>query len=422
MNVTEIRTLIRQAGDKAWYNSLEIKIEYPFANFEIEIKGLDSIYQFIKRQLEFFEKNEPLPQILQPSKVHFEECILKIESYVHRNLKSQIGNYTREWDALKNFLEKRFHNNNHFFNKESETTDFILKLDSEFKGAATGAYDFFTNNKYQVNNADKNYFIGWHRAYEFFTQDADLVRRRNNERQTLSRIRTQYIQNLEQNDKNVSEHIASIIDEYDAVEKKLDRLIRIKNENYKKWRTDSDTSFQELIEGSTKKLEDLESLYSEKLKLEAPAKYWKDRALKLRKEGDRWLYWLIGVSSVAVLLLGTVLFFISDGTLKELFEKTGSAIRWSIVFITFVSFLAYAIRTFAKLMFSAYHLHRDAEEREQLAYVYLALKKEQNIDDTERHLIMQSIFSRADSGLLRDDSSPTMPGGGMLDKIIGGGK
>jgi hypothetical protein len=118
--------------------------------------------------------------------------------------------------------------------------------------------------------------------------------------------------------------------------------------------------------------------------------------------------------------LGTVLFFISDGTLKDLFSATGSAIRWSIVFVTFVSFLAYAIRIFAKLTFSAYHLFRDAEEREQLAYVYLALKKEKNIDDTERHLIMQSLFSRADSGLLRDDSSPTMPGGSVIEKIMGG--
>ena len=116
------------------------------------------------------------------------------------------------------------------------------------------------------------------------------------------------------------------------------------------------------------------------------------------------------------------MYFISDGTLKVLFESTGSAIRWSIVFITFVSFLAYGVRTFAELMFSAYHLTRDAEEREQLAYVYLALKKEKNIDETERHLIMQSLFSRADSGLLKDDSTPSMPGGSVLEKFMGGSK
>lgn len=79
-------------------------------------------------------------------------------------------------------------------------------------------------------------------------------------------------------------------------------------------------------------------------------------------------------------LLWVLYFFLSDGTLKDLFEKTGSAIRWSIVFITFVSFLAFVIKTFAKLMFSSYHLSRDVEEREQLTYVYLALKKEGGVD------------------------------------------
>ncbi len=86
-------------------------------------------------------------------------------------------------------------------------------------------------------------------------------------------------------------------------------------------------------------------------------------------------------------------------------------------FYSLISFIVYAIKIFSKLTFSSFHLVRDAEEREQLTYVYLALKKEQSIDDTERHLIMQSLFSRADSGLLKDDAGPTMPGN-MAEKII----
>ena len=43
--------------------------------------------------------------------------------------------------------------------------------------------------------------------------------------------------------------------------------------------------------------------------------------------------------------------------------------------------------------------------------------KEKGVDVTERHLIMQSLFSRADSGLLKDEASPTMPGN-IMDKFI----
>ena len=52
--------------------------------------------------------------------------------------------------------------------------------------------------------------------------------------------------------------------------------------------------------------------------------------------------------------------------------------------------------------------------------VYLALSKEGDITKEERELIMQSLFSRVDTGLLKDDSSPTMPGlGSILDKFTG---
>ena len=73
------------------------------------------------------------------------------------------------------------------------------------------------------------------------------------------------------------------------------------------------------------------------------------------------------------------------------------------------------------MTFSTFHLVRDAEEREQLTFVFLAMQKEKAIDPTERHLIMQSLFSRADTGLLKDEGSPTMPGN-IFDKVIAGNR
>src|SRR5690606_11737236 len=93
----------------------------------------------------------------------------------------------------------------------------------------------------------------------------------------------------------------------------------------------------------------------------------------------------------------------------KLFQGEASAIKWTIVYITFISFIAYAIKILAKLTMSTYHLSRDSEEREQLSYFYLALKKDSNVSDEERQLILQSLFIRSDTGLLKEDSSPTMP-------------
>ena len=60
-------------------------------------------------------------------------------------------------------------------------------------------------------------------------------------------------------------------------------------------------------------------------------------------------------------------------------------------------------------MLSTYHLGRDAEERYSLTYFYLALSKDVTVEKEERLLVMQSLFSRSDSGLLNTDSGPTLP-------------
>lgn len=103
--------------------------------------------------------------------------------------------------------------------------------------------------------------------------------------------------------------------------------------------------------------------------------------------------------------------------LLKVFEDKVTAIKWSIILVTMVSLLAYGIKILARLTFSSYHLSRDAEEREQLTHFYLALKQDTSVTDNDRQLILQSLFSRADSGLLKEDSSPTMPTSGIIDRL-----
>ena len=68
-------------------------------------------------------------------------------------------------------------------------------------------------------------------------------------------------------------------------------------------------------------------------------------------------------------------------------------------------------------MFSSFHLARDAEERHTLTFFYLALLKDTEVKDEDRKLILQSLFSRTDTGLLKEDSGPTMPSD-TISKVI----
>jgi len=67
---------------------------------------------------------------------------------------------------------------------------------------------------------------------------------------------------------------------------------------------------------------------------------------------------------------------------------------------------------------SAYHLSRDAKERHQLSYFYLALIKDKAIAEEDRTIVLQSLFSRSDTGLIKGDSSPSFPIDSMMTQIF----
>ena len=124
------------------------------------------------------------------------------------------------------------------------------------------------------------------------------------------------------------------------------------------------------------------------------------------------------VANQAVLLV--VLFLPPDYFSKSLVNGDPLAIKGVILFGTVISFMAYLIKTFSKMTFSSFHLMRDAEERERLTMGYLALIKEGAVTEKERELILEALFSRSETGLIKHESGPTMPGlAGWVEKAQG---
>ncbi|ROM79063.1 hypothetical protein BK654_06730 [Pseudomonas brassicacearum] len=155
------------------------------------------------------------------------------------------------------------------------------------------------------------------------------------------------------------------------------------------------------------RLETLESTYKEKLRLEGPATYWAKKASEHQTRGYIWT----GVLSVT--LFFSVIGLWTSFNLWLSGDRTPIAlnqIEGALIFVTLISTLAFTVKTLSKLVFSAFHLQRDAEEREQLTHLYLTLSKDTQVDDESRKIILQSLFSRSETGLISNESGPTMPG------------
>lgn len=396
MTVAELNEKIVNSPNYEWYKNFSLEFNYPQIGFNVKITGVSSIYSFFSTQAEGYGKYEELPSALNSLKTRFEDAKELVERFVEDDNASEYS-----WSTS---FESITSNRPPVFLYDSPATEFLINLNIANKNQYQAAYQYITGSISSIGN--KDYLIGYLQAYEFSEKDSSkIVERKNLERKSIAKIRSDFQANL-------SEAQTQLLDYLAKAKEKSDEN---SNEN-EQFRIERNHEFRQWYDLSVANVKYLEDLYQAKLKLEAPATYWRIRAKKLRREGYGWLAAFVACIVGGVVILTWILNKISNGTFQVLFKETATAVKWSIAMITLISFIAYLIRVFSKLTFSSFHLVRDAEEREQLTYVYLALQREKGIDQTERHLIMQSLFSRADSGLLKDDASPTMPGG-IIDQL-----
>jgi len=200
---------------------------------------------------------------------------------------------------------------------------------------------------------------------------------------------------------------------------KIDELKRDKEMTFTEWFDLSQRGFDEFTGASKSKIEELEKTYEDKLRFKEPADYWAQRGNAMKTQG-----WIAFSALLVIIILicwslGEILWMAPDVIFTSWFgEDKSAAIRWTVVYITLISFMAFGIRSLSKVMFSSFHLARDAEERHTLTFFYLSLLKDSTVDEKDRQLIIQSLFSRSDTGLLKEDSSPTMPND-FVGKLLG---
>lgn len=410
MDIKDFRKLVEASAFRSELNAFQVTINYPHLNSEIELKGIQSVYKFLYDQVIGWNKLENIPTEFLASKIHFENLkstLVAVSSFTEINFQN---NFNNDFSNFQNKLTKTKSNSNDFiFIYDAPETDFLISINKKSRENFLGAYNFITNSNINQNR-DSTYFTGMLLAYEFRQQgQSELTSRRNSDKLSLSQIKTRYNEYIVEAEQQLNSNLSDAKENLTTHFETVDKLKSEKDKNFEDWFTGVQNGFDAFFTNSNNSIKNNEELYREKLRLEAPAKYWKERAVLLKQEGNKHLNWLISISVVAAILLFTLLMSLGTDYFESAFNDKIKGIKWSIILVTIVSLLAFTIKILSKMTFSSFHLSRDAEEREQLTHFYLALKKDTTIEPEERQLILQSLFSRADTGLLKEDSSPTMP-------------
>lgn len=284
--------------------------------------------------------------------------------------------------------------------------------------AAAGFLEFILQKSVQHTQRHES-FMGYLIGYEFKVQGSEVTKRKNAAKVSLGQIRTQFETSKNKLFSEV-DTLKTDFTDWDQGQRSLnERLFKIQKYLGERKVRSQNNKFMNHLDGWQSRILDLEHTYGEKLKLEKPAIYWKRAAKKYGIQGG--LYTLAIVVLVVVGLIYFRDFFLMWLQGKALDIQLNS-IQGVILFGTFATVYGYFLKVLSRLAFSSLHLMRDAEEREQLTYLYLSLSNESVVDEKSRDIVLQSLFSRTQTGLLTNDNGPTMPGLGELANIIGKAK
>lgn len=414
MTTKEFRIRITESKLPSWFNEVSVNINYNHIDLEIELKGLSSIHDFFLKQVEGWQKQETLPSELQQVLNHFSQQVQNIELFLENCISIEDENsILNQWNNIRN----QICSNSNYLTFDAPKSVFLIAIHSKHPEYFQGAYLYFIG---QFRSNNKQDFIGSLLAYEFDSKEnSELANRINSEKKSIKQLRSDFQNQINQTETQLMEHLTKSSNDYKDYVSLIDKLKEEKEILVNAWFENSQNDFNNFDTDSKTKISELEKTYEEKLRLEKPAEYWSKRAEKLKNEGWKAIKWLIGLVAFACITLYLLLWLTPEGMLLSFIKGDAQAIKWSIIYVTFISFLAFGIRALNKVAFSSFHLARDSEEREQLTYVYLSLKKDSAIEEKDRILILQSLFSRAETGLLKDESGPTMPSNDITTKIFG---
>ena len=168
------------------------------------------------------------------------------------------------------------------------------------------------------------------------------------------------------------------------------------------------------------KFDELEKLYEEKLRLASPAEHWEKLETRYLKSGRIGTGLLVALVAATAVVVGRLLYYPPAAWTQE--ALTPAVVKGAVILTVGISVTVYLMHIGVRHVTSSYHLARDARERLQLTHMFLALLRDKAIEPKEREIVLSALFSRSDTGLLRHDSTPTLPSpfGSLLDAIKGG--
>ncbi len=165
----------------------------------------------------------------------------------------------------------------------------------------------------------------------------------------------------------------------------------------------------------------VQKAFEESMQLQAPVKYWQDKAIKHGVAERKAITRLCLFFPIASILLGLSFWLAGAFVLKQ---PTGSQGVHPALYVVVSGGLAilstfglWIGRILTKLYLSEHHLRNDASERAVMTTTYLALTRENAASETDRQIILTALFRNSPDGIVKDDGPSDINIATLLSKL-----
>ncbi|CAM1366206.1 conserved hypothetical protein [Tenacibaculum litopenaei] len=321
---------------------------------------------------------------------------------------------------LKTLIEEAYKTHGLISSKSKEGI-WLLAQHKANSSLTVGSFTYFKNKKKGGVNNNDSQRDGQFSAYLF---DNNIEPNFNTEKE---QYRLFYQDIIKQKDEILKELI-DIREE----NKKLNKIIQ---EQTTKWQTTFETQktevqsrFDKEYDRHKSKMKESENFYEKKLAVKNAVTYWSTKA-KSHKINSI----IFGSVAGLLMIIAVVMVFEygkyiigldlndANGIGRKILTEKGALQLWVYgFFIISMTLVIWFIRLLVKIFLSNLHLLSDAKERETMIQTYLSFEREENtLKDTDRDLILPSIFRVSANGFIKDDATPNTPINIITKKFTG---
>lgn len=322
-----------------------------------------------------------------------------INNKIYYNLSS--NRETREQDKIIYILsvQSPIDKDKNFIKIKNFVSFYIEQSQSELDNAVKSFIYLYKNN-----NAIGSYFSS---TNHFMFYPALYLLRKNfsNIKDNVNDFETNIVAPLASKLKDIS-------DESDEQYRQITALIEDKHYEIQKQYDEKVSEFAEFQKSlnnwqkeKQNKIRDLEETYKNQLSLQAPETLWRERAEEHREQARKWTLFLIFAVLALISALAMLVVVIHNYSLN-IIKKDVPFISESFILVSVISFFIYIIRVLIKIVMSNHHLATEYKQKAALTRFYQALTKAgTNIDKDERLIIINSLFGKVETGLVKTDTS-----------------